>query len=131
MKITICGSTTFLDKIIDARLKLYEAGCDVKIPLPEEDEILSDLSVENRFNVLKDHFDSIYHSNAILVLNFDKKGVKGYIGSSTLIEIGVAFFLNKKIFILNPLPKLALRDEIEAMKPIILNGKLENIKEYI
>jgi hypothetical protein len=103
----------------------------VKIPLPEEDDVLSNLSINNRFNVMKDHFDSIHHSNAILVLNYDKNGVKGYIGSSTLIEMGVAFFLNKKIFILNPQPNLPLKEEIEAMKPIDLDGKLENIKEYL
>jgi hypothetical protein len=39
-----------------------------------------------------------------------------------------AFALDKKIFLLNPIPKMSYTDEIEAMKPIILNQNLNEIK---
>ena len=68
-------------------------------------------------------------SDAILVLNYDKKGIKNYIGGNTLMEIGFAHILNKKIFLLNPIPDIDFyKSEIEATKPIILNGNLSNLK---
>jgi len=46
------------------------------------------------------------------------------------MEIGLAYYLNKKIFILHPLPSVdVLRYilEIEHMKPIIISGDLAKI----
>lgn len=132
VKITLSGSIHFLEEMIKVREKLGSYKCDVFVPMPEEDALIGNgQSIETKFNIMKDHFDTIYHSDGILVLNYDKDGIKNYIGTNTLIELGVAFFLKKKIFILNELPKMALTDEVAAMKPIILGGKLENIKEYL
>ena len=39
-------------------------------------------------------------ADAVLVLNYDKKGIKNYIGGNTLMEIGFAHVLNQKIFLL-------------------------------
>lgn len=39
-----------------------------------------------------------------------------------------AHVLNKKIFLLNPIPQINYSDEIEAMNPIILNHDLSKIK---
>ncbi len=39
-----------------------------------------------------------------------------------------AHVLGKKIFLLNSIPKMSYSDEIEAMKPIIINNNLEIIK---
>ena len=39
-----------------------------------------------------------------------------------------AYILNKKIFLLNGVPKMSYSDEIYATKPIILNGDLSQIK---
>lgn len=132
MKITICGSIKFLDEMLKTREKLDSYHCDVFVPMPDEDELSGNgLTVENKFNIMRDHFNTIHHSDAILVLNYDKNGIKNYIGSSTLVEIGVAFFLKKKIFLMNDAPEMPLKDEVAAMKPIILEGKLENIKKYL
>jgi len=57
----------------------------------------------------------------------DKNGIGNYIGGNTLIEMAFAHVLNKKIFLLNPVPEISYKDEIIAMQPIILNGNLEKI----
>ena len=44
------------------------------------------------------------------------------------MEMGVAFYLHKKIFLLNPIPEISYREEILGMKPIIINGDLSLIK---
>jgi len=44
------------------------------------------------------------------------------------MEIGFAHVLNQKIFLYNPIPNIDLyKTEIEAMKPIIINGNLNRI----
>ena len=65
--------------------------------------------------------------DAILVANYDKKGVKGYIGGNTLMEMGLAFFLKKKVYLLNEVPELPYKEEILGVKPIILNDNLTKI----
>ena len=60
------------------------------------------------------------------VINPEKKGIKGYVGGNTLIEIGVAFFLKKPIYILNEVSsELSYKVEILGMKSKILNGVLK------
>jgi len=68
-------------------------------------------------------------ADAVLVLNYDKKGIKNYIGGNTLMEIGFAHVLNQKIFLLNPIPEIPFyKTEIEAVKPMIIHGDLARIK---
>lgn len=79
-------------------------------------------------DAISEHFKKIENSDCILVANYDKKGVVGYVGGNTLIEIGLAFYLKNKIFILNnPSSELSYKQEIMGMKPIILNGDLSKI----
>ena len=73
------------------------------------------------------HFKEIKKSDAILVLNYDKKGIKNYVGGNVLIEMAFAYILDKKIFMLNPVPEMSYADEIFAMKPVVLNGNLKKI----
>lgn len=80
-------------------------------------------------DAISDHFEKIEKSDSILVANYDKKGIVGYVGGNTLIEIGLAFYLKKKIFIFNnPSSELSYKQEIMGMKPTILNGDLNNLK---
>ena len=45
------------------------------------------------------------------------------------MEIGFAHVLNQKIFMLNPIPEMPYcQTEIEAVKPIILNGDFSKIE---
>jgi hypothetical protein len=41
--------------------------------------------------------------------------------------MGFAHALGKKIYLLQGIPEVTYKDEIMAMKPIVLNGNLENI----
>lgn len=73
------------------------------------------------------HYNEIVDSDAILVLNFDKNGVKNYIGGNTLMELGFAHVHHKKIFLLNPIPEMLYTDEIKAVEPIVINDDLSLI----
>lgn len=77
------------------------------------------------------HFRKIEISDAIVVLNKDKGDKKNYIGGNTLIEMGLAFYLEKPIFLTNPIPEyLPYSEEIRGMEPIVLRN-IDDIKEYL
>lgn len=81
-----------------------------------------------------DHFKKIENSDAILVINNCKNEINGYIGGAVLSEMAIAKYLGKKIFVLNNLPsveEIRYIFEITLMQPIILEGNLEKIKNYL
>lgn len=80
---------------------------------------------------IDEHFAKIDTSDAILVINDDKNGVESYIGGNTLIEIAYAYAQGLEVFLLNPVPDVSYADEVCGMHPIILNGRLEAIDEYM
>ena len=90
------------------------------------------MSVENKWekielDLIKNYFEEIKKTDAVLIINENKNGVENYIGGNGLIEMAFAHILNKKIYLLNPVPKLNYTDEIEAMQPIIINNDLKLI----
>ncbi|MFC1598511.1 hypothetical protein ACFL2U_00660 [Patescibacteria group bacterium] len=139
MKITICGSMVFAKEMLAAQKQLEELGHEVLIPIDTHEclikpELQDDLDWAINQNLDKDHFSKVANSDAVLILNYPKNNINGYIGGSTLMELGIARHLDKKIFILHDLPdekdiRYAL--EIKVMKPIILNGNIDQITNHI
>jgi len=146
MKITICGSIAFQDEVLSVKEKLEKLGHEVKLwPSRLKDENGKPISVTEYYKIrhsanndekwvwdrkaeaVLEHFEKVAWSDAILVANYDKKDVKGYIGGNTLMEMGLAFFLKKKIYLLNQVPELPYKEEILGVKPIIINGDLSKI----
>ena len=135
MKITICGSQTFGTEMGKAQEYLKKKGFEVFVPehLVTEEEYSAKYSREKLLEMkpiwTKSHFKKIEKSDAILIMNHEKKGTRGYFGSNTLIELSVAFYLGKKIFLLNPIEvNHPHYDEIVGINPIILNGDLDKLK---
>jgi len=146
MRITICGSVAFQDEVLSVKEKLEKLGHEVRLwPLQVKDEKGKLISIKEYYKIRKvaaddekwvwdrkaeavrKHFDKIAWSDAILVANYDRNDVKGYIGGNTLMEMGVAFFLKKKIYLLNEIPELSYKEEILGVRPIILGGDLNSI----
>jgi len=138
MKITVCGSVTFADKISEIFNKLKEMGHEPpahKNLFSVADGTAEEIGmydgehheVKIKYDYIKAWHDIIVSGDAILVCNFDKNGIKDYIGGNTLMEMGFAHVNNKKIFLLNPIPAINYVDEIMAMQPTILNGDLSKI----
>ena len=145
MKITICGSTAFIDEMEKLALALGNLGHTAKLPpsivttadggkVHTRDYYQTKKSLPqdpafwlHHTNRIKDHFDKVEWSEAVLIANYDKNGIAGYIGGNTLMEMGVAFHLGKKIFLLHPIPEISYKEEILGLRPIVLNGRLELI----
>ena len=147
MKITLCSSIAFQDEVLTVKEKLEKLGHEVEIwPLKLKDGKGQPISVTEYYKIRKiaannedwvwdrkaeavlEHFDKVAWADAILVTNYDKNDVKGYIGGNTLMEMGLAFFLKKKIYLLNQIPELSYKEEILGVKPTILNGDLSKIR---
>jgi hypothetical protein len=71
---------------------------------------------------MKNFLKKVEWADVLIVANEDKRGAAGYIGANTLIEMGVAFHLDKPIYLKNEVPDLPCKEEIWGMKPTILNG---------
>lgn len=135
MKIIICCSLSASEEVLMVRNELVKLGHEVEIPhgvkmfeegkeYKTESEKLQS-KIDN--DLIKVYFEKIKKFDAVLVVNPEKKGTKGYIGGNTLIEMAFGFVLNKKIYLLHETPELSYKTEIQAMKPILLEGKLEKI----
>ena len=87
-----------------------------------------EVDLKRRLNVFSDHYNKMKKADAILVLNYDKNGIKGYIGANSFLEMGFAYVLNKKIFLLMEIPdQKYISDEVLALSPIVLKGDLNLI----
>ena len=137
MRIGIIGSMQFTDKMIEYRDKLEKLGhaafiTDLhKSMIGKSDEEIEKIKLhqKNNMDAIREFWRMMQGADAVLVLNFDKNGIKNYVGANTLMEIGFAHVLDQKIFILNDIPEFPYsRTEIEAVKPIVINGNLELIK---
>lgn len=141
MKITLCGSVKFADKIVELYRQLEELGHEpmmheemFKIADGTAKELIEGINADHAQIKKENDFirwwhDCIKSGDAVLICNFDKKGIKNYVGGNTLMEIGFAHVNNKKIFLLNPVPEeVPYADEIKAMFDEVIEGDLGKIK---
>lgn len=82
---------------------------------------------KRKAEAIRMHFDKVVWSDAILVCNYDKKDIPGYVGANTLLEMGLAFHLDKPIFLLRPIPDVSYKEEILGMQPTVINNVLTDI----
>ena len=140
--ITICSSASHYRQVLEIEKELKKLGFKVKIP-----KTANTMKRNNDFDVshyktwfknkndyhkktklMLGHFKKVMESDAILITNFEKNGMKGYIGGNALMEMLVAFLNKKPIYIYNkPSEKLSTIEEIYGVKPNIINGYLTKI----
>lgn len=141
MKITICGSIKFADKLVEVYRQLEKIGHTPMMhdqmfgladgtakQIKDLNDGMEKSEIKKKYNYIKWWDDCIKSGDAVLICNFDKNGIKNYVGGNTLMEIGFAYVNDKKIFLLNPVPEMQYADEILACEPVILNGDLSLIK---
>jgi len=136
MKIVICGSMKLCRKMLEVRDALLKFNHEVILPMHTEEYVemntsdhIHNESVKNKINndLIRDYYKKIGDNDAVLVVNEDLNGIKGYIGGNSFLEMGFAHVLNKSIFLLNDIPEISFKDELIAMQPIILNGDFSKI----
>ena len=140
--ITICCSASFYKQLFEIERKLKDLGFKVKIPLTANKmKKKNDFKVKNyktwfrnpsdykiKTKLMKHHFKKVIDGDAILVLNYKKKGIEGYIGGNVLMEMAVAFQNKKPIYILNPISdNLNIKEEVFGLQPNFLKGNINKI----
>lgn len=134
MKIFVICSKVFYPKIPAIMSVLKQNGHQITLPncydKPETEDTYrgTDGHASWKSNLLKHSEKIIKDMDAVLVLNFDKKDQKNYIGGATFLEMYDAFRLDKKIFLYNDIPEGMLKDEIIGFCPIIINSDLNKIQ---
>src|SRR3989304_2260439 len=98
MKIMIVGSMAFAKEMVKTKKELEKLGHKACVPHGIEDHLKDKDFVEKldenyeyciKHNIMKKCFDQVAESDAVLVLNLKRNGVRGYIGVSALMEIGI------------------------------------------
>lgn len=137
MTITLCASLTAYRKTLEIKKDLEKKGFSVLFPWSMEDmskgkllpKDLPKFKSINQSKAIVIHYQKIKKANAILVVNETKNKITNYIGGNALMEMGFAYILNKKIYLLNPIPTMIYTEEIKAMKPVVLKGNLSKIRK--
>ncbi|MBR6134063.1 hypothetical protein IKQ38_01100 [Candidatus Saccharibacteria bacterium] len=136
MKICICCSLSFSDEVKKIAAKLEAMGHEVLLPNGILLDVMKDPNFDpvkaktcNGYNAIRDHFSKILEADAMLICNYTKKRIKNYIGANTFLEAGFAYYHEKPIYALNPLPNQKyIHDEIHSFGIKVLNGDLSGIK---
>lgn len=120
-RIVLCGSMKLKEKIFEIEKILKNKGYEVVTPKEFKVEM-------TKGDATKLHFDEITNekTNIVLTVNVTKNGIENYIGPNTFAEIAMAFYFNKKIYLLNDIYE-PYRDELEGWNVIPLKGNLDNL----
>ena len=140
--ITICSSVNFYRQVIDIAEQLESEGYDVIVPktalkMKESGDFDADhhrtwLADPNDYDkkaaLMRAHFVEIEKGDVILIVNNEKRGVPNYIGGNVLMEMALAFYLKKPIFLLNDIPtESPFLEEIIGVGSVPLHGKIEDL----
>jgi len=137
MKLFICCSKWFYDKIPEIKEKLEELGHIVTLPNSyeepmKEEEIKKSGNLEKHIKfkrlMFKQQIKKIEDNDGILILNFNKNQQMNYIGGATFLEMYDGWRYNKYLFLYNNIPNNILRDEIIGLNPRLINKDLTKIK---
>lgn len=134
MKVCICCSLSFVEEVNAVAQKLTEMGYEVLLP----NGIINRLIEQENFDPVRakidtescqKHTDKIREADAALICNYDKNGIRNYIGANTFAEMFVAHYFGKPIFAINSLPDQPyIHDEIESFGVKVIDGDLSKIK---
>ena len=137
--IFLCASMSFYKELVDIEKQLVTKGFTVLIPVSAQ--IMKDKNDfevthfkgvqthEQKSQYILRNFKNISNSDCILVVNNEKNNVKGYIGANVLMEIGLAFYFRKKVYILNQIEDSAShREELLAFEVEFINKDLSKIQ---
>ncbi len=93
----------------------------------EEKEVLK-LEHKYHHDAMREHWNVIEKCDRVLVLNYEKHGIAGYIGGNAFLEMGFAYILRKPMYLFNRIPEMPYyQTEIIAMAPIVVHGDLAKV----
>lgn len=134
MRIVVGGSMVFAKDQLEAKVSLEALGHEVLVTDDIEDYVDSpaikasfeeELKISLEYDIMRSFFNKIEESDGLLIVNNKKRGIEGYLGTSVLMEMGLAYYLKKKVYLVNPIDMdqgYAL--EVALINPVVLSGDL-------
>jgi hypothetical protein len=87
-----------------------------------------ELRVSLEYDIMRSFFGKVAESDAFLVCNYPKNGISGYLGTSVLMELGLAYHLGKQIYLLHDFDHTqGYALEIAIIDPTMLHGDVSLI----
>ncbi len=122
----------FIDAMEDLSKRIQDLGYQVEIPQREEESIDWEGSDVHEAGQLKkqfidDHLEKIKKSDAVLLANFEKHEIHGYVGPNTLMEAAFAYALNKPVVLLFEPGDQPCSLELRGIASLVLEGTVENM----
>lgn len=112
-KVVISGSSKLQEELITWKEHFEQKGYEV-IDYPKQ------VSKENLKDIYKSFYESLEKTDVLFLMNEERKGIKGYIGPSSMAEVIYTIMLNQihnkkiEIYILNmPSREVSCYDEIK------------------
>ena len=112
-KVVISGSSKLQEKLITWKEYFEQKEYEV-IDYPKQ------VSKENLKDIYKSFYESLEKTDVLFLMNEERKGIKGYIGPSSMAEVIYTIMLNQihnkkiEIYILNmPSKEVSCYDEIK------------------
>ena len=112
-KIVISGSSKLQEELITWKKHFEQKGYKV-IDYPKQ------VNKENLKDIYKSFYESLEKADVLFLMNEERKGIKGYIGPSSMAEVIYTIMLNQihnkkiEIYILNmPSREVSCYDEIK------------------
>lgn len=138
-KLLIHASLDFADEMINARNYVINNFEHLKIILPEltryqhirdvDGDDITFTKIKNRLTI--ENMRNVELCDALLILNYSHRNIENYVGGNSFIEMCIAFYLKKPIYLLNDIPKnMPYTEEIKSFYPQIIHS-LEWLKNII
>ena len=129
MKVLIHASLDFKNEMISAKHFIESKNKHTHVILPDltryqyiRDKNGDDKTFTKIKNGLtKENLRNVKDSDSLLILNYSHRGIENYIGGNSFMEMVVAFFLEKPIYLLNDIPEnMTFTEEIKSLYPIVV-----------
>ncbi len=127
---------SFLSEMEDIAHSLETLGCSASTPVREERDFNWTKMPIHEATVLKKSFvdgylSTILRSDAILIANFTKHEIEGYVGPNTLMEAAFGYALGKPVVFLYDPSAQACGLECVSIVHGFLNGNVNNLTAMI
>ncbi len=110
---------------------LTEESSKSKANILGYDEIEYSNNMSNK-GYLKDEFNLVQRSDALIILNYDLDLKKAYVSDEMRFCLKVGYILDKRLFVLNNLDISGVKSKKNSLiKPIYLRGDIYNIENYL
>ena len=128
--LSICGSLDFINEMETIAAEQTAAGWKVFTPQRAEagfrwEDLSAGERIQRKKAYIDAHLENIRQSTAVLIANYPKNDIEGYIGANTLMEAAMAYTLGVPVYFLFPIGAQGCQLEAESIASGVWNGRVQ------